>query len=1319
MKQNSLADGVRIIAYEHPEWISILRACVTVAKRSNSSCIAGSWVHAELRDQGSAYLPNNLRLLVRVGILQKSGDSVQGGHRAYYLLPDIAEIEKALEELSSCRAEDQDVQQPGVVNNPAIQGRITQIESPDDFVKLCTALLDAEYDDFMPPDDSGGDRGNDGYSENAETLFQIYCPTKPERMDSAEYVSRIRSKIHNDLEKAKKLSASGNYKIKKWIFITPRELREPEQTYVRIEAEKQGFEGIAWASMRLARLLAEHDYLRSQFPNLILPDIEAQVEAARSDVGRLGDRLDDLDEAKRSFLSKLEQAYKRRIDDAKMSLDEGKWEGSKTKYELILKDIEEVTEPIDPHLRFRVYNNLGVSELNLNNPKRAAELFEKAYSMEPELPMAAGKLALSKLLKGKPDEGLPIIISALEKNPNDDDLVSVKANILHGLKKYSELIPFLRSKGKIVLIHWYEGFDRMDRKDYDGALASFEAVLRIEPKNYRAMMLVAQNVMVGMQSVVRNNPLPADKIPPEVKGKFLRAIECLKDAVEILKKAEQKTDLEMAYSNLSGCYVAIGENNEAIKTADEATVLDPNSAVPFLNKGIAQLKRGNFQDAIESFGTYKNLGGGDFDADRHIAFCSLRVGELGDAEKIIAKRLENDQRLDLDIAELAVDLYSRKLDNEKLIPLLRRLETEFPEDPQALRIRSSYLQRRGIEGVEALIRKALANAKTTSDKILAEIDLADFYYDLKDYERAAEIYKKYINAEEGNQATQRYAECLYSLGRYGALIEWINTLGLKAKESPYVVQAEAYANLYLGNLDAASKIFKVLSEKNQGGIQHLVFYGMCQFRLGREDETKNAYDAVKNRVTSTQDLVMLAEAYGGIGEWKTAVELAFKALENDPNNPKAHLAFIFTFLRREQAEGEDFEEKHIKAFQESIGEFNKRFPKETALRGFEIKDNDFSEILKLVDQMVETTDNATNLYRDSKAPMAFVPRITGKRPFDIWAAFTSMPDVGIRMSFGAPDELPMEMSTIESAAGSSIVVDIYPLFFLGYFDRLDLITKYFKKAYVHQSLVDELTETIEDRKISSRKGMTVIGKAGGKHQMDKIPPEQVKKALDLLEKIKVFLTTSDGVEIRGLSREQPKEEQDIINALHESTRDGILLSKELGIPFYCDDRILRTVLQREQNIRSFSTQGFFLAAQKAGLLTPEERFGLQEELINFNYCYISINAAFVLTRLQKTSYRTEHFEKIISALVRKETTIQSLGAMLADLFFAMILDNSINITAKLKAFSYILRAAMPNHNLDALEEGVFVDLQKRVSPEQHGKLRDMIKLAFQNARSAT
>lgn len=1186
--------------------------------------------------------------------------------------------------------------------------KISLITSNDLFIRLCKGLLAAEYSDFQTIDDSAGDAGNDGYSESKEFLIQMYCPEKPEKADDATY----KSKIKEDLDKAKKLVDSGKYKIKEWIFITPRELREPVQTYLRTEATARGFVGIAWASPKLAELLAKHSHLRSQFPDLIMPDIEVKIDESTA---KITDRLDAIDDVKKDFQTKIETAYQRRIDQAKEKLDKNQYESSKKEYELILKDLDLETQTIDPHIRFRVYNNLGVCENALGNDTRAADLFEKAYKAEPDLPMAISKLATARLLQNRSEEGLVVINALLEKHPNDESAISVKTHLLHGLSKHTELVEFLKSKGKIAMLYWFEGREKTAKKDYDGAIASFEALLRLEPKNIHAMMYIAQNVMVGMQDMVRDNPFPPDKVPPEIKDKFLRAIACLNDAVNILKETEQKYELEMAYTNLSGSYLAVGQYKESIEAAAEATALDPNSAIPYLNKGISQLRLGQNKEAIASFNTYKDLGGGDIEVDRHIAFCALRIGDLVTVEKIVEENLEKPSGLDLDITELAIDLYSRKLDNERLDPLLLRLENEFPNNSQALRLRSRYLQERGLDGAEALIQKALSNAHSKSEKILAEIDLGDLYYDQKKYEEAAEIYKKYTNPKTGNQATLRYPECLYNSGQYGTMLEWIDTLDLKVREHTFIQQLDANANLYLGNLEKASQIFKHLFEKNPSDLQHLVFYGMCRFRLGHEADTKKAYDAIRNKVTESRDLIMLAGGYEIIGDWQSAIDLTFKALEQDPNNPKAHLAFIFTFLKREQAEGKEFKDKHIKAFQKSMQEFNARFPEEKDLQGFEVKDGDISGILKMVDQMAEVVDTATSLYRDSQAPMAAIPKFAGRRPFDVWAAFTNMNDVGMRISFGTAEEIATELSVIRSASNSSIVVDIYPLFFLGHYNRLEILPKLFKKIYVHQSLLDALTEAIEDRKVSAKKGMTTFGKMNGQHRMDEITPEQVQKGLDLFEKIRNFITTNDSVVIQGLSKEKDTKDDNIINALHESTRDSVLLAEELGVPFYCDDRLLRVILHRDNKISSFSSQTLFVVAQEKNVLSLDERYDLQKCMIDFNYSYISIDASFIYTQLKKVGYLPEKIEKVISVLVNKDTNVQSLGMVLADLFFILMSDRMVDSATRLSSFTSILKTAKPNHDLAKLEEGVFMNLQKRIPADKHDKLRDMIKLVFLNA----
>src|ERR1700682_2704960 len=105
--------------------------------------------------------------------------------------------------------------------------KISDIRDPTTFQALVHRLMVAERGtDFHIPDDSGGDRGNDGYDAAQGILYAIYCPEKPETAD-------YRRKALSDLGKAARLATEQGYSITRWVFVTPTPLREQLQAEIR------------------------------------------------------------------------------------------------------------------------------------------------------------------------------------------------------------------------------------------------------------------------------------------------------------------------------------------------------------------------------------------------------------------------------------------------------------------------------------------------------------------------------------------------------------------------------------------------------------------------------------------------------------------------------------------------------------------------------------------------------------------------------------------------------------------------------------------------------------------------------------------------------------------------------------------------------------------------------------------------------------------------------------------------------------------------------------------------------------------------------
>lgn len=100
--RDDVVDATRRLAAERPHWVPVVRAACAEARRAKpyGGRFAGSWVLKELeRESGHPAWRPGLVVLVKYGVLQKSGESTRGGKRSYYCMPEVDAVEKALREL--------------------------------------------------------------------------------------------------------------------------------------------------------------------------------------------------------------------------------------------------------------------------------------------------------------------------------------------------------------------------------------------------------------------------------------------------------------------------------------------------------------------------------------------------------------------------------------------------------------------------------------------------------------------------------------------------------------------------------------------------------------------------------------------------------------------------------------------------------------------------------------------------------------------------------------------------------------------------------------------------------------------------------------------------------------------------------------------------------------------------------------------------------------------------------------------------------------------------------------------------------------------
>lgn len=166
-----------------------------------------------------------------------------------------------------------------------LEAQISLLTVPQEFCRLCNALLVADYgDDFLPIDDDRPDRGNDGYLKSEHRMFAMHCF---KRAQNQSLDDAVRRKMIGDLGKAVALKNSGLWDIRAWTFLSNYPVAEQIAQEVYRVGERAGID-VSWRGpSELALLLQRHPHVADRFPQLQVHDVADQIGRMRDDLQRL------------------------------------------------------------------------------------------------------------------------------------------------------------------------------------------------------------------------------------------------------------------------------------------------------------------------------------------------------------------------------------------------------------------------------------------------------------------------------------------------------------------------------------------------------------------------------------------------------------------------------------------------------------------------------------------------------------------------------------------------------------------------------------------------------------------------------------------------------------------------------------------------------------------------------------------------------------------------------------------------------------------------------------------------------------------------
>ncbi|WP_143195669.1 hypothetical protein [Archangium sp. Cb G35] len=141
----------------------------------------------------------------------------------------------------------------------------------EDFQNFCSVLLSSEFPGFQAAEGTGGDFGNDGFIHSGGILFQAYAP------DRLSW-PKVGKKIFDSLLLAYGLRQTDFPNAKTFIFLTPFDIQHETHILLQQIATELDFVAESWGEKKLLAILAKHPEVRAEFPELLIPDLSAQLQ---------------------------------------------------------------------------------------------------------------------------------------------------------------------------------------------------------------------------------------------------------------------------------------------------------------------------------------------------------------------------------------------------------------------------------------------------------------------------------------------------------------------------------------------------------------------------------------------------------------------------------------------------------------------------------------------------------------------------------------------------------------------------------------------------------------------------------------------------------------------------------------------------------------------------------------------------------------------------------------------------------------------------------------------------------------------------------
>jgi tetratricopeptide (TPR) repeat protein len=584
---------------------------------------------------------------------------------------------------------------------------------------------------------------------------------------------------------------------------------------------------------------------------------------------------------------------------------------------------------------------------------------------------------------------------------------------------------------------------------------------------------------------------------------------------------------------------------------------------------------------------------------------------------------------------------------------------------------------------------------------------------LGNLEEAAQLYEDMASAQVRSvRAMERLAIVYHRLGRADDMRRVVERLIPRAEDDAHALMMVAHLLVAAGETGRALPIaYRALGLGKERPDIHLAYVGVVHSipdtQVAQFTPEVAAVDTAVSIEVDGETATYVIVAEGTPHCWSDEIAasssiakaLAGKRVGDTVPLPASPLGPRTGTIRAVQ-------HKYVARFQGVLSEFNRRFPEADGLWKFKA-DDVIANVKSLLDARAERIRIAMAAYETRQITVGLLAQMVQRSGLETWRTLLGNPEFRPFVRPGHHDALRESIEVLKTA--DAVTLDLTAAVTLSGLDLLERVEQYHRKVCVPQSVIDALSEYIDEHKIMDAGRPTLVTfKRGEAYYREEITPEQTRELVQSLERLRDQLRRLTVV-ARPTSSPIYTNPQ-VADALAPEFADAVAAAKGTGAVLVSDDLFLKELAANEWAVKGVASFDLLAYAVTQGQVSNEVLESATIRMIRWKCRGVPVRIATILLALQRSGHDVdEDVAAVLEVLSDVETEVSSAVrvavGVLRDLWLSSVLPHKL-----LKVTDALLEALVKERGpavLEHVKAGIAAAM--RLVPQYERMLRRVIE----------